>query len=81
MVIIDLPGFEDGIPDLSAGTVLPILQDTSTDGVATCYGASKWYIYLIDRSGIPQLIHYQLDLDSERERLLTEIADLVGAKR
>jgi len=81
VVIIDLPGFEEGLPDLIAQTTLPILQDTTTDGIATCYGASKWYLYLVDRAGVVQTIHYSLDLEAERERLLSEIALLVGSKK
>ena len=81
MVIFNLPGFEDGLPDLIAQTTLPILQDTSSDGIASCYGASKWYLYLVDRSGVVRTIHYSLDLDSERDRLLTELAGMVGSKK
>ena len=81
MVIIDLPGFEEGMPDLISRTTLPILQDTNAQGIASCYGASKWYLYLVDRDGIVRTIHYSLDLDAERERLLTELAGLVGTKK
>ena len=81
MDIIDLPGFEECLPDLISRTTLPILQDTSAQGIATCYGASKWYLYLVDRSGVVRTIHYSLDLDGERERLLTELAGLVGSKK
>ena len=81
MVIFNLPGFEEGLPDLIAQTTLPILQDTSTDGIAGCYGASKWYLYLVDRSGVVRTIHYSLDLDTERDRLLTELAGMVGSKK
>jgi len=81
VVIIDLPGFEEGLPDLIAQTTLPILQDTYEDGIATCYGASKWYLYLVDRAGVVQVVHYTLDLDAERDRLLAEISTLVEAKK
>jgi hypothetical protein len=78
VILINLPGYEDGIPDLTETCTLPVLQDTTKDGVANEYGAEKWYIYLIDRDGKIRLIHYSLDLDSERDRLLEEIAELVG---
>jgi hypothetical protein len=78
-VVINLPGFEDGLPDLTSRTSLPILQDTDTEGVAKCFGASKWYIYVIDRSGVPRFIHYQMDLAGERDRLFLEIATLSGS--
>jgi hypothetical protein len=53
----------------------------TSDGIATCYGASKWYLYLVDRSGVIRTIHYTLDLDAERGRLLSELAALVGEKK
>lgn len=76
-MIINQAGTEESMPDLSDGVSLPILQDTTTADVFDQYGASKWYIYLIDAQGIPRTIHYGLDLDSERDRLLSEIAALV----
>ena len=71
--MVNLAGTEDGIPDLSAANQLPILQDDVETHLAQCFGASKWYIYIIDREGIPRTIFYSLNLDSERERLLAAI--------
>ncbi len=76
-MLINQAGVESGMPDLSAGVSLPILQDTTEAGVFDLYGASKWYVYLVDATGVPRIIHYSLDLDSERDRLLAEIAALV----
>ncbi|MFT5684883.1 MAG: hypothetical protein ACI8RZ_005828 [Myxococcota bacterium] len=76
-MIINESGTEESMPDLADGVSLPILQDTSEADVFDEYGASKWYVYLIDAQGIPRTIHYALDLDSERDRLLSEIAVLV----
>jgi len=78
VILINLPGFEDGIPALTEACTLPVLQDTTKDGVAHEYGAEKWYIYLINREGKIRLIHYSLDLNNERDRLLEEIAVLVA---
>jgi len=61
---------------MTDGVTLPVLQDTSKDDAADAYGASKWYIYLIDAEGIPQVIHYSLDFPDEAERLVTEINTL-----
>ena len=69
-------GSEDGIPDLTDGVSLPVLHDVPEAGVAACFGASKWYIYVIDKAGVPRFVHYQLDLDSERSRLFEELASL-----
>ncbi len=77
-MIINLNGTEDGIPDLTENSQVPVLQDTSEDRIATCFGASKWYIYVVNRSGEVQYIHYQLDLEAERDRLLREVALLTG---
>ncbi len=75
-----MAGTEDGIPDLSAENQLPILQDNASAKVLQCYGASKWYIYVIDASGVPRTIFYSLDLDAERDRLLTAIEEARGGK-
>ena len=71
---MNLAGTEDGIPDLSAANQLPILQDDVETHLAQCFGASKWYIYIIDKNGVPTTIFYSLNLDSERDRLLSAIA-------
>lgn len=72
-------GYETGVPEMTEGVTLPVLQDTAEADVFTTYGASKWYVYLIDRAGTPRFIHYSLDLDGEdRARLLAEIATLVA---
>jgi len=76
--MINLPGYESGIEDLTDGVTLPVLQDTDELEVAENYGASKWYVYIIDRSGIPRYVHYSMDLDGdEADRLLSEISTLV----
>lgn len=82
LLIVDLAGYDEGIPELVPGVTLPVLQDTTTDNVATAYGASKWYVYLIDRTGLPRYIHYEMDLaDEDRPRLLSEIATLTAEPR
>jgi len=74
IILVNLAGTEEGIPDLSAENQLPILQDDVETHLAQCFGASKWYIYIIDKAGVPTTIFYSLDLDEERERLLAAIA-------
>ena len=74
LLVINLAGSEDGLPDLAANTTLPILQDTTEDGAAYCYGAQKWYIYVIDPAGVVRTVHYSLDLNAEASRLLAEIS-------
>jgi len=80
LLLVDEIGYESGIPDLVDGVTLPVLQDTSAEDVFSRYGATKWYVYLIDRAGYPRYIHYTLDLEGEadRARLLSEIATLVA---
>tara|TARA_B100000886_G_scaffold102498_1_gene68082 strand:- start:126 stop:416 length:291 start_codon:yes stop_codon:yes gene_type:complete len=79
-IVVNMAGTEDGIPDLSAENQMPILQDNVTAKTLQCYGASKWYIYVIDSSGTPRTIFYSLDLDAEQDRLLTAIEDARGGK-
>ncbi len=69
-------GTEEGIPELTADSQLPVLQDTETARVAQCFGASKWYIYVVDRAGEARFVHYQLNLETERARLIAEVAGL-----
>ena len=72
----DLPGAEDMAELVSDDVFLTVLQDTTTDDMAEQYGAEKWYFTLVDKQGIPRLIHYSLELGSEGDRLLAEIAEL-----
>ena len=81
MFIINLMGTEEGVTDLVEGTQLPVLQDTSDNRVVQCFGASKWYIYVVDREGQARFLHYQLDLETERERLLEEVTSLQGESK
>ncbi len=73
IILVNLAGTEEGIPDLSASNQLTILQDDVETHLAQCFGAAKWYIYIIDKEGIPRTIFYSLNLDSERDRLLAAI--------
>ncbi len=73
IILVNLAGTEEGIPDLSARNQMPILQDDVETKLAQRFGASKWYIYIIDSSGIPKTIFYSLNLDTERDRLITAI--------
>ena len=76
LILINQYSAADSIGELAENTTLPILQDTSEQAVANQYGAEKWYIYLIGGDQRLKLLHYSLDLDAERERLLQEIADI-----
>lgn len=79
LLVINERGYESGISELVADATLTVLQDTSTVDMFTQYGATKWYVYLIDRAGQPRYIHYSMDLaDDDRTRFLSEIATLVA---
>lgn len=81
MFIVNSAGREDGLPELTAGLTLPVLQDTTDADVFEAYGASQWYVYVIDRQGVPRYIHYTLDMPGENERLLTEVDELRAEPR
>lgn len=81
MVLLNQAGVESGLPDLTEGLTLPVLQDTSEADVFDLYGASKWYLYIIDAQGIPRFLHYTVDMDGERDRILAEIAELAEEAR
>ena len=76
LVLINQYSAADSIGELADNTTLPILQDTTDQSVASQYGAEKWYVYLIGPDQKLKLLHYSLDLDSERERLLEEIENI-----
>ena len=76
-MIVNLPEYAADVAELFGGPV-PILQDTLEEQTANLYGAAKWYVYLIDREGNPRYVHYEIDLATERDRLLGEIATLVA---
>jgi hypothetical protein len=77
LLLINQYGSDEGLPDLTDGVSLPVLQDTAEDAVFGAYNASKWYLYLIDRDGQLVLLHYDLDYDADEARLLAEIAAVV----
>ena len=76
LILINQYSAADSIGELAENTTLPILQDTSEQAVANQYGAEKWYIYLIGPDQKLKLLHYSLDLDAERDRLLAEIEEV-----
>ena len=79
--MVNLPGSEDDLIEMveySGVVTLPVLQDDAKTYTAASYGAEKWYLYLIDAAGIPRYVHYELDLDGERERLLIELAEIAA---
>ena len=76
--IIALAAGESGLPDLTQGLTLPVLQDTAEAAVADRYGAEKWYVYVVDRNGRVRHIHYKFDLTNTRDRLVAEIDSLLA---
>ena len=79
--MVNLPGSDEELIELvefSGVVALPVLQDTIEAYTAASYGAEKWYLYLVDAAGIPRYVHYEIDLATERDRLLGEIATLVA---
>ncbi len=78
LVLINQYGAESGLVDLTENVTLPVLQDTPEDAVFSAYNASKWYIYLVDTDGRLVLLHYEMELDDEEDRLLAEIAAVVS---
>ncbi len=55
-----------------------MLQDTTKAAVAESYNAQKWYIYLLKADGTPGTLHYEMDLDGEEDRLISEVTSLIG---
>ena len=78
LVLINQASAADSIGELAENTTIPILQDTTEEATFTRFGADKWYIYLLDREHRLHLLYYSLDLDDERQRLLTEIEEIMS---
>ncbi len=76
-VIVNLPGYESGLADLSAETDIPILQDTTEADAGEAYGAYKWYIYIVDQDGYLTDLWYQLDLDGDERQRVYDAVDSV----
>lgn len=74
LLLINSIGSESGLPDLTAGVSLPVLQDTTTALTFEAYGAEKWYLYAIDAQGVVRALHYELHLPEGEARLLELLA-------
>ena len=75
-MIVNQSAASESIDELAENTTLPILQDTTDQATFTRYGADKWYIYIIGPDQRLHLLHYSMDLEDDRARLITEITDL-----
>ena len=78
ILILNLPAYASSLAKITELTDLPILQDNEEEEVAKQYGASKWYLYVINPEGKPHLIHYDLPMPSQLDRLDTWIAEAKG---
>ena len=76
--VVALDAALDSLPELADGHDLPILVDTATEGLEARYGAERWYIYLLDRAGLPRTIHYSIDFTRESDRLVAEVDALLA---
>jgi hypothetical protein len=68
----------ESLPELADGHDLPILVDTEALDLESAYGAERWFIYLLDRDGIPQTLHYSLNFATEADRLVAEVDSLLA---
>lgn len=78
LIVINSAGAEDGLPELTDGVTLPVLQDTTDADTFESYGATKWYLYFIGQDGTPQILHYHMDLPADEARFLAFIDALAG---
>lgn len=78
--VLALNTAHDSLPELADGHDLPIVVDTDALDLEAQYGAERWYIYLLDRSGQPARIHYDLNFTTERDRLIDEVGALLAGE-
>ena len=76
LIVINSIGSEEGMPDLTDGVSLPVLQDLTSTLIFEAYGADKWYTYFIDAQGVPRILHYELHLPDAEARLLEFVAQM-----
>ncbi len=81
MLVVNLPPYDDALADLTDATDLPVLQDDSDVDMSGGWGAAKGYVYVLDPEGLPRFIHYSINFDSERERLVAEVLLLLEEGR
>ncbi len=74
---INAAGYESGLPEYNSGHDLPTLQDDAVSAAFESYNAHKWYLYLLDGDHVFRLLHYNLSIPSESERLVEEVNALV----
>ncbi len=79
-MIIDLPGYEDGLAAMAEQTSLPILQDTSAAAVGEMLGGARDYTMVLDPEGHPTAIFYDLQFATAADRLLSEVAAAGGRR-
>ena len=60
-------------------TDYPVLQDTDDEDVAEQYGAAKWNIYVIRADGTLHILHYDLKMPTQLDRLTQWIEDARSA--
>lgn len=74
LVVINSIGAESGMPELTEGVSLPVLQDVDAVQAFTTFGAEKWYMYFIDAQGVLRALHYELHLPDGEARMLELLA-------
>lgn len=74
LLVVNSIGSDAGLPDLTDGVDIPVLQDTAEAQAFTTFGASKWYVYLIDPQGRLRWLRYGISMPEEQDRLLEQIA-------
>ena len=77
LLIVNFTSSASSVDDINDVTDLPVLQDDSHADMAEHFGASSKYFYVIDSEGLPRRVWYYLDYESERDRLLSEVATLL----
>ena len=75
LVVINLPAYASSVEKITDKTDAPVLQDTTSMNAATQYGAAKWYLYVIRPDGALHIMHYNLPMEEQIQRLLQWIAD------
>ena len=70
IVVINLAAYASSLSEITDLTNFPVVQDEESVKIAEEYGASKWFIYIMNADGTLHKMHYDLPMPSQLDRLV-----------
>jgi len=79
IVLVNMIGYEDDLPEFCALHDLPTVQDDDATGVADAFGASLYWNYTLGTDGRLHTMYYSLYLPTDEQRWVTDIEAARGS--